>query len=63
MEKDERKNADPDLQRAMDLVDLHYGVKMKHAQGEDRGLLQARRDVDEVLERLQRRGSFEQRET
>ena len=46
---------DPDMQRAIDLVDLHYGVKMNHMQGEDEGLRQARRDVDRVLEKLERK--------
>ncbi|KAL8829039.1 MAG: hypothetical protein Q9170_006341 [Blastenia crenularia] len=44
---------DPDMQRATDLMELHYGVKMKHVQGEDRGLMQARRDVDAVLAKLE----------
>ena len=43
---------DADMQRATDLVDLHYGVKVKHMQGEDAGLRQARRDVEMVLEKL-----------
>ncbi len=43
---------DPDMQRATDLVELHYGVKMNHMQGEDAGLRQARRDVDQVLRNL-----------
>ncbi|KAK4698184.1 hypothetical protein P7C71_g42, partial [Lecanoromycetidae sp. Uapishka_2] len=43
---------DPDMQRATDLVELHYGVKMNHMQGEDAGLRQARRDVDQVLRKL-----------
>ena len=43
------------MQRAIDLVDLHYGVKMNHMQGEDEGLRQARRDVDRVLEKLERK--------
>ena len=46
---------DPDMQRATDLVELHYGVKVKHARGLDSGLLQARRDVDRVLESLKPR--------
>ena len=46
---------DPDMQRATDLVELHYGVKVKHAQGLDSGLLQARRDVERVLEGLRTR--------
>lgn len=48
---------EPDMQRATDLVDLHYGVKMNHMQGEDEGLKQARRDVDRVLEKLEGRSS------
>lgn len=48
------EDADVDLQRAMDLIDLHHAVKLKHMQGEDRGLMQARRDVDAVLAKLQR---------
>ncbi len=44
---------DPDMQRATDLVELHYGVKMKHMQGEDAGLRQARKEVDMVLEKLE----------
>ena len=46
---------DPDMQRATDLVELHYGVKVKHTQGLDSGLLQARRDVERVLEGLRSR--------
>ena len=41
---------DPDLQRAMDLVDLHYGVKEKHMRGVDMGLQRARRDVQRAME-------------
>lgn len=40
------------MQRAIDLVELHYGVKMKHVQGEDAALRQARGEVDVVLEKL-----------
>ena len=47
---------DPDMQRAIDLVELHYGVKMKHMQGEDAALRQARREVDNVLEKLEGQG-------
>jgi len=36
-------------------MELHYGVKMNHMQGEDVGLEVARRDVDTVLEKLERR--------
>lgn len=43
---------DPDMQRATDLLELHFGVKMNHMQGEDPGLRQARRDVDQVLRKL-----------
>ena len=45
------------MQRAIDLVELHYGVKMKRAQGEDdAALTQARREVDMVLEKLEGHG-------
>lgn len=44
---------DPDLQRATDLLALHHGVKMKHMQGEDAALTQARREVDVVMEKLE----------
>ena len=40
------------MQRATDLVELHYGVKVKHAQGLDKGLVEARRSVEGVMERL-----------
>lgn len=40
------------MQRATDLVELHYGVKVKHASGIDRELMEARRDVEAVMERL-----------
>lgn len=42
------------MQRAIDLVELHHGVKMSHMEGEDAGLRLARRDVDRVLEELDR---------
>ncbi|KAI4260437.1 MAG: hypothetical protein LQ352_000299 [Teloschistes flavicans] len=44
-----KESQDPDMQRAMDLMELHRGVKLKHVRGEDQGLMQARRDVDNVL--------------
>ncbi len=44
---------DPDMQRATDLVELHYGVKMNHMQGEGADLKQARIDVDRVLKTLE----------
>lgn len=43
---------DPDMQRATDLVELHCDLKIKHIQGEDAGLEQARKDVDTVLDKL-----------
>ena len=43
---------DPDLQRATDLVNLHYGVKEKHVQGVNMGLSQARIQVNRVVEKL-----------
>ena len=51
---DVKAGEDPDMQRALDLVELHYGVKMKHVQGEDAALTQARREVDMVLEKAER---------
>ncbi|MCJ1361334.1 hypothetical protein MMC16_000432 [Acarospora aff. strigata] len=45
-------DADPDLQRALDLVDLHYSVKVKLVQGPDVGLQRARADVEGVLRRF-----------
>ncbi|KAJ9400603.1 hypothetical protein DTO282F9_2488 [Paecilomyces variotii] len=48
------ENQNPDLQRAKDLIDLHYNVKMKHMRGQqpgmvDEGLRKARDDVSRVL--------------
>ena len=43
-------DGDPDLQRAMDLVDLHYGVKEKYSQGKDMSLEAARAEVHKVLQ-------------
>lgn len=40
------------MERVTDLMALHHGVKMKHVQGEDRRLIQARKDVDAVLAKL-----------
>ncbi|KAL8947171.1 MAG: hypothetical protein Q9222_006523 [Ikaeria aurantiellina] len=45
---------DTDMERALDLMELHHGVKMKHVRGEDQGLMQARRDVDVVLNELEK---------
>jgi hypothetical protein len=45
-----RENApDPDLQRALDLIDLHENVKRKHMQGMDVKLEEARRLVERTL--------------
>ena len=44
---------DVDMKRVMDLVELHYGVKMNYKQGEDAGLRKARNDVERVLEKLE----------
>ena len=57
----ENAEADPDLQRAIDLVDLHYGVKEKHLQGIDMGLRQARIEVNRVLEKLKAGGESQRR--
>lgn len=35
-------------------MELHHGVKMKHVRGEDQGLMQARKDVEAVLARLEK---------
>jgi hypothetical protein len=46
----ESKDEDPDLQRAKDLVDLHYAVKASHGRGSvDKSLEDAKRDVERVL--------------
>lgn len=44
---------DVDMRRVVDLVGLHYGVKMNYKQGEDAGLRKARTDVERVLEKLE----------
>lgn len=43
---------DPDLQRARDLLSLHADVKLAHADGTDKELIQAREAVDRVLRGL-----------
>ncbi|KAL8642860.1 MAG: hypothetical protein Q9228_000507 [Teloschistes exilis] len=48
---------DSNMQRALDLLELHNGVKLNHVRGEDHGLTQARRDVDNVLAQLDERTS------
>ncbi|KAL8871856.1 MAG: hypothetical protein Q9174_002399 [Haloplaca sp. 1 TL-2023] len=48
------EDKDPDMKRALDLMELHHGVKMKHVHGEDQGLMQARRNVDAVLAKLEK---------
>jgi hypothetical protein len=46
---DGQRSTDPDLQRARDLVELHYGLKMKHLEGGlDKDLQKARDDVKRV---------------
>ncbi|KIX10318.1 uncharacterized protein Z518_01400 [Rhinocladiella mackenziei CBS 650.93] len=46
---------DPDLQRANELVSLHYEVKVKYLEtGPDPELIQAAKDVDQVLSALNR---------
>ena len=54
MESISKVQEDPDIQRATDLVELHYGVKMNHMQDENLGLKQARGNVSRVLEKLER---------
>lgn len=46
------KSDDLDLCRATDLLELHYGVKIKHVRGEEKGLVHARKEVEGVLEML-----------
>ena len=55
--KDAVHKEDKDMQRAHDLIELHYGVKEKYQQGEGEELRRARADVDAVLRSLERRGS------
>lgn len=45
-------DADVDLARARDLLDLHANVKLAHRAGLDHSLLQARQDVKRALERV-----------
>lgn len=40
---------DPDLKRAQDLLELHSDVKLAHADGTDRELIEAREAVRRVL--------------
>ena len=47
---------DVDLQRAIDLMDLHYGLKMKHVQSLDMDLHKARIEVNGALQRLKEDG-------
>ena len=50
-----KSEGDADLQRALDLVELHHGVREKHLQGTDESLMAARRGVNKVLADLQRK--------
>jgi hypothetical protein len=44
------KEDDPDLQRAKDLIDLHYAVKVAHGRGNaDKSLEDAKSEVEKVL--------------
>lgn len=43
---------DPDLKRAKDLLELHADVKLAHADGTDRELIEARQAVERVLRGL-----------
>jgi hypothetical protein len=43
---------DPDLKRAQDLLELHTDVKLAHADGTDRELIEAREAVQRVLRDL-----------
>lgn len=44
--------SDPDLKRAKDLLELHADVKLAHADGTDRELIEARQAVERVLRDL-----------
>jgi hypothetical protein len=47
---DAQDEDDADLERAKDLLKLHYDVKEKHKRGElSRGLEEARRDVARAI--------------
>ncbi|KAF2436390.1 hypothetical protein EJ08DRAFT_691562 [Tothia fuscella] len=53
LQKGKSVQEDTDLQRAKDLIDLHYKVKVAHENGRaDEGLEGARRDVRAVLRGL-----------
>ncbi len=43
------------MQRANDLVDLHYGFKLKFVQGNGEDLRQARKAVDGVLQSIEKK--------
>jgi hypothetical protein len=59
-QQQQEQEEDPDLQRAKDLVQLHYSVKVAHADGAvDEGLVEARRAVKEVLHELEDESSNE----
>ncbi|ORY14994.1 hypothetical protein BCR34DRAFT_478591 [Clohesyomyces aquaticus] len=48
---DKDDKGDPDLQRAKDLVELHYSVKEAHKRGElEKGLAEAREMVTKAVE-------------
>ena len=49
------------MQRAKDLVDLHYNVKIRHVEEHDGELKRARSDVDAVLQRLEKKNNGGQR--
>ena len=48
----ERTEENPDLQRALDLMDLHYGVKIRHMEHGEAELEKAREGVRKVIENL-----------
>ena len=53
MASDERSKGDTDLQRAKNLVELHYGVKLKYVEeGMDADVQKAREDVGLVYRHL-----------
>lgn len=52
MSSSSTENSDPDLKRAKDLLELHADVKLAHADGTDRELIEARQAVERVLRDL-----------
>ncbi|KAI9813094.1 MAG: hypothetical protein M1827_004314 [Pycnora praestabilis] len=53
----DQANSDPDLKRAKDIMELHYGVKVRYEGGLGEEMREARRRVNGILrELLEKRG-------